>query len=353
MSSHPQPGAAAGTGGLPPRISESTSTILAAAFEDLSTDNGDDIVTDPLNNEGIDINLFSNNVDDDEDNLPLGASVSNTSVRIQVSNFTQKRKRSGNLNNNADDSQASKKGKPNIPAAAEPFYKAARNARAKVAKFEANEAQLAKYLGHTEHLAPANIKLWATPAFGADEDTMRGEWKSIITQAEKSLIAAEIEYLKRAQRAEETKARNAFARLAEVLAADPVAYNDAEAAIATVTSRVKAHESHKLRARWVHDIHKNEAAKVGLSLPTKNRGQNPTNKKPTKPTTTTQTRVFKQGRRRLQPEAQPAQAASNPALASPARALAANRRTTETVTTTCSKPFSQASSTVCDIMNQV
>ena len=305
MSSPTPLGAAAGTGGHPLTVSESTSTILAAQFEDLSTDNVDDPAE---HNAAGSANIFgtmediNDNADDllDIDALPLGASVSNTSVRILLSDFNPKRKRSDNCNNNADDTPATKRGKPNLPPQGEALYKAARNARAKAAKYDANESQLAKYLGHTEHIAPANIRLRATPAFGADESTMKSEWLSIIRQAEKALIAAEIEFLKRAQRAEETKARDALVKLQGILQRDPQAYNDAEAAIATVVSRVKASESQKLRQRWVHDIHRNEAAKVGLTIPRKPKLNGQTSKRPAKQSPTTQNRTFKQGKRRLQ-----------------------------------------------------
>ena len=128
---------------------------------------------------------------------------------------------------------------------------------------------------------------------------MRSQWKQIIQEAEKQLLAAEIEYLRRAQQVEERKARDALVRLQEILGRDPQAYNDAEAAIATVTSRVKANESHKLRTRWVHDIHRNEAAKVGLSIPTKTKGNKAKPNRPTK-NDSPSTRVIKQGKRRLQ-----------------------------------------------------
>ena len=307
MPSPPLPGAAEGTEGTPLSVSESTSTILAA-FEDLSTNNGDDFPSVEHNAAGS-ANIFGplplsrDNADDnllDIDALPLGASVSNTSVRILLSEFTPKRKRSdGNHNNNADDTPANKKGKPNLPSQADPFYKAARNSRAKVAKYEANESQLAKYLGHSEHIAPANIRLRATPAFGAEEEQMKSEWLSVIRQAEKSLISAEIEYLKRAQQAEETKARDALVKLQGILQRDPQAYQDAEAAIATVVSRVKAAESHKLRQRWVNDVHRYEAAKVGLAIPRKPRSTSQAAKPQQRAPQNTTNRTTKTARRRL------------------------------------------------------
>ena len=106
-----------------------------------------------------------------DDGLPLGASVSTLSMRVLVSDPPQKRKRSdtNNINNNADDSQPAKKGKPNLPPGAEPLYRAARNALAKSAKHSANATMLLKYDTHTEHLVPASMRLRATPPFGADD----------------------------------------------------------------------------------------------------------------------------------------------------------------------------------------
>ena len=282
---------------------------------ELSTDNEADEMRPSTSHEvrsseshiDYEVNLFDEGpvhnadlTDNEDDGIPLGASVSTTSVQVRLSDLTGKRKRSAgivwpntNNANNADDNlQQAKRGKSNLPPVAESHYKAARNAAARAARLEANSVMLQKYLGHTEHIAPLVMRIKATPAFGSDDPTVKREWLAVVQEAEKQLLQVQIRFLDQQRNRENCRATDALHKLNDLLRDNQQAYRDAEVAINTVQSRVDASENQKLR----NDIHRNESVKMGLSLAPKTRGQRKTQPK-TKPQDT-QTRVIKQGRRR-------------------------------------------------------
>ena len=84
---------------------------------------------------------------------------------------------------------APKKGKPNIPPEAEKLYKQARNSRSRAARYLANETMLMKYVNHSEHITPANIRVRNAPPFGGDDPQVRREWSRIIQETEKSMVS--------------------------------------------------------------------------------------------------------------------------------------------------------------------
>ena len=188
--------------------------------------------------------------------------------RFTVTDNSRKRGPEGTPGNNPP-----KRGRPNIPQEGEDLYKKARNSRVRSAKHQANEVMLNKYVKHTEHIAPANLRIRVTPPFGGDDPEVRRQWRQIIMTAEKAMLTCQMEYLRGQAATEEANAELFLSQLRARLGSNTDSYDEAQAASATVASRVRGAELQKLRLRWVHDIQRLETEKVGLSIPRKGQGK--------------------------------------------------------------------------------
>lgn len=264
-------GVAGPSGNTPLRATESTTTLI----------NG--------------IGHLSTNDREERDPSP-GPSASNVCITVNNDN---KRKRL-----NTGTGNPPKRGKPNIPPEVETLYKQARNSRTRAAKYMANEMMLRKYMGHSEHIAPNNMKIRTTPPFGADDPQVRKQWANIISTAEKSMLECQASYLRTLIATEESKAEMALSKAKAQLGPNIAAYGEADAASVAVATRVRAAEIQKLRYRWVHDVQRHETEKIGLPLPPKGKGKgkkSPPKGKATSRKEPTTTRRTSKGKRRLNP----------------------------------------------------
>ena len=215
------------------------------------------------------VNIFDRlSTNDDGEGPTPRPSGSNINVIVPNDNSRRKRGPEGSPGNNPP-----KKGRPNIPKNIEEYYKKARNSRVRAARYLANETMLKKYLDHGEHIAPANMRMRTTPPFGGEDPQVRRQWREIQIGAEKAMLSCQIEFLRTQASQEEANAELYLSQLRANSGNDEEPYEEAQAASATVASRVRGAEIQKLRHRWVHDVQRQEAEKVGLSTSFKGRGK--------------------------------------------------------------------------------
>ena len=275
-------------------MSDSPSTSGAAAGT-----NGSDGGSPPGPSESV-VNIFdrlsTNDNVGDEAPTPRPSS---SAINVILNGDTGSRKRGPP----GPSESAPKRGRPNIPSNIEDLYKRARNSRVRAAKYLANEVMLRKYLNHSEHIAPSNMKVKTTPPFGVDDPTVKQDWLDIIKTAERSMLLSQIEYLKKVAAQEEANAELLLSQIKAKLGPNLGPYEESQAASATVASRIRGAELQKLRFRWVHDIQKLETEKIGLTIPPKGKGRGKKSPQPkgkqSGPTPGTSQRRTAKGKRRL------------------------------------------------------
>lgn len=233
---------------------------LAASADDLSKSDSQSTLVDDMNR----LNTEQGNSSE---------SPSNHSVTITIPQLLERQKKRSAEDaepstSTADDSAPKpKRGRPNIPQALEGDYKALRNLRAKAARLEANYTMLKKYADHHEHIVPSLYKVRLHPPFGADDDGVKAEWRAIQREAEKSFLLCTMAHLKKLYKDAEKGANSRLTLMKAKLPNDKSAIGDLDNAATTVANRVRNLESLKLRQRWVYDMGKLEASKVGLPPP--------------------------------------------------------------------------------------
>jgi len=186
---------------------------------------------------------------------------------LNLNNGPYNRKRPRDPQDNQGSSN--KRGKPNISEANLNEYHLARNLRSKQAKYEASSSALDKYLSHDDTIVPKGLEINVNPMIGTENNSFMERWTNRVHETQRGLLTLQAEYCKGATHEYTTLANNAIEEMKTKMADNPEELRDAQSAISTVATRVKATEYTKLQGRWSRDIGIHESRKSGIVLPKK------------------------------------------------------------------------------------
>ena len=153
------------------------------------------------------------------------------------------RKRPRNPQDNTG--STNKRGKLNISEANLKEYRQARNLRSKQEKYEATSSALDKYLCHDETIVLKGLEINVKPMIGLDNKAFMERWTNRVHETQRGLLILQAEYCKGATHEYTSQANNAIDEMKTKMADNPDELREAQSAISTVATRVKATEYSK------------------------------------------------------------------------------------------------------------
>ena len=148
-----------------------------------------------------------------------------------------------------------------------------------------------------------SLQIRLRPQVGCSDDAYKKEWRRILEKAESDLLESAINHTHLQGLKYQQEAKDSFDQLRAAMSDSLDQFREAEAAAATVSTRIKAQETTKLRKRWAIDVER--SGTEGLVKPNKKQKKPKATREPEPSTSTNQRgpkRTTKKAKRRLDPK---------------------------------------------------